>query len=150
MGICHFLWNSTRTLRDRCQEKEWKRTNGKSPRSCQCRAASASEKATQRARPKWAVLENTMNSPAFRFILWLCADWYDESQRSAHVLISIHFPFLLYPSLPSSLILYDTGPCYLWEHLITVKIRLTRPRCAILHGHLLQWDKFPFLDLFLQ
>lgn len=36
--------------------------------SCQCRTASASEKATQRARPKQAVVENEMNSPAFRFI----------------------------------------------------------------------------------
>lgn len=62
-------WNCRRTLRDRCQEKEWKRTDGKSPRSCQCRTASASEKAAQSAGPKQAVLENT-NEPC-RFSLHL-------------------------------------------------------------------------------
>ncbi len=114
-------WHGRRTLRDRCQEKEWKRTDGKSPRSCQCKRASANEKAAQRAGLKKAVLENAVKPPAFLFIFWLFADWYDESQRSAHVLISVHFPFLLSPTLPTK----------------------------TLHGHLLDWDtdtcKIPWL-----
>lgn len=141
-------WHGRRTLRDRCQEKEWKRTDGKSPRSCQCRRASANEKAAQSAGLKKAVLENAVIPPAFLFIFWLCADWYDESQRSAHSLISIHIPRLLSSTLPTKKALwfsvfyfYDTRPLGTCDNNKKLYFKQsTSLRTKTLHGHLLDWD----------
>ncbi len=135
-------WHGRRTLRDRCQEKEWKRTDGKSPRSCQCRRASANEKALPESRTKESSAGKRSEASSFSLhLLTLCrlVWWVTKVCVRSH----------LSPTLPTKTALWFSMFMILdlWEHVYFKQS--TSLRTKTLHGHVLDWDtdtcKIPWL-----